>query len=92
MDRLDELTSIRHESTKTQYAYSESGGVVSYDGTYTSFVLSYFVVALISPHFTPLHQILDEEAICDKTEYCVEHNLNGYIIWEICKDLNLVYI
>ena len=31
--------------------------------------------------------ILDEEAICDKTEYCMEHNLNGYIIWEVSGDL-----
>ena len=23
----------------------------------------------------------DEEAICDKTEYAMDHNLNGFIIW-----------
>ena len=25
----------------------------------------------------------DERAICDKTEYAQEYDLNGYIIWEI---------
>ncbi len=29
----------------------------------------------------------DERAICDKTEYAMEHALNGYIIWEISGDL-----
>ena len=29
----------------------------------------------------------DEQAICDKTEYAMDHNLNGYIIWEISGDL-----
>ncbi|KAL7528087.1 hypothetical protein ACHAXR_004185, partial [Thalassiosira sp. AJA248-18] len=29
----------------------------------------------------------DEEAICDKTEYCLEHQLNGFIIWEMSGDL-----
>ena len=31
----------------------------------------------------------DELAICDKTEYAVDHGLNGYIIWEISGDLLL---
>jgi chitinase len=33
IDKLSEYTSVRHEPTKTQYAYreSESGGLVSYD-------------------------------------------------------------
>lgn len=54
--KLPELVSVRHEPTKTQYAYKDSnmGGLVSYD---------------------------DEEAICDKTEYCIDHELNGFIIW-----------
>lgn len=29
----------------------------------------------------------DERAICDKTEYALDRNLNGYIIWEISGDL-----
>jgi chitinase len=29
----------------------------------------------------------DERAICDKTEYVIDRNLNGYIIWEISGDL-----
>ncbi len=29
----------------------------------------------------------DERAICDKTEYAMDNNLNGYIIWEISGDL-----
>jgi len=29
----------------------------------------------------------DEEAICDKTHYCMENELNGFIIWEISGDL-----
>ncbi|EED95478.1 hypothetical protein THAPSDRAFT_268366 [Thalassiosira pseudonana CCMP1335] len=29
----------------------------------------------------------DERAICDKTEYAMDHNLNGYIIWEISGDI-----
>jgi len=29
----------------------------------------------------------DPQAICDKTEYAIDHNLNGYIIWEISGDL-----
>ncbi len=31
----------------------------------------------------------DEEAICDKTRYCMENELNGFIIWEISGDLML---
>lgn len=31
----------------------------------------------------------DEEAICDKTQYCMENQLNGFIIWEISGDLML---
>jgi hypothetical protein len=29
----------------------------------------------------------DERAICEKTEYAMDRNLNGYIIWEISGDL-----
>jgi hypothetical protein len=29
----------------------------------------------------------DERAICDKTEYAMDNNLNGFIIWEISGDL-----
>ena len=29
----------------------------------------------------------DEEAICDKTEYCINNDLNGFIIWEISGDV-----
>ena len=29
----------------------------------------------------------DERAICEKTEYAMEHDLNGYIIWEISGDI-----
>ena len=29
----------------------------------------------------------DERAICDKTEYALDHSLHGYIIWEISGDL-----
>ena len=29
----------------------------------------------------------DEQSICDKTEYALDRNLNGYIIWEISGDL-----
>jgi len=25
----------------------------------------------------------DEQAICDKTDYAMKHNLNGFIIWEV---------
>ena len=31
----------------------------------------------------------DEEAICDKTQYCIDNELNGFIIWEISGDLML---
>ncbi len=58
--RLYEMTSVRDEITKTQYAYFESGGVVSYD---------------------------DQRAICDKVEYAIDNELNGFIIWEITGDV-----
>ena len=29
----------------------------------------------------------DERAICDKTEYAMDNDLNGYIIWEISGDI-----
>jgi len=29
----------------------------------------------------------DERAICDKTEYAIDNDLNGYIIWEISGDI-----
>ena len=60
INKLPNLTSVRHELTQTQYAYKETGGLVSYD---------------------------DEQAICDKAEYCLEQNLNGFIIWEMTGDL-----
>jgi len=67
VNKLPDLVSIRHELTKTQYAYNpkvvdnrEIGGMVSYD---------------------------DEEAICDKTGYALEHELNGFIVWEMSGDL-----
>jgi chitinase len=60
INKLPNLTSVRHELTQTQYAYKETGGLVSYD---------------------------DEQAICDKAEYCLEHDLNGFIIWEMTGDL-----
>jgi len=62
--KLPELVSVRHELTKTQYAYKPTGGMVTYD---------------------------DEEAICDKTEYCLDWKLNGFIIWEISGDLMADY-
>ncbi len=31
VEKMPELTSVRHEPTKTQYAFKESGGLVSYD-------------------------------------------------------------
>ncbi len=31
----------------------------------------------------------DEQAICDKTHYAIENELNGFIIWEISGDLML---
>jgi len=62
VDKLPDLVSVRHELTKTQYAYKDTsmGGLVSYD---------------------------DEQAICDKTEYCLYRELNGFIIWELSGDL-----
>ncbi len=32
IEKLPDLTSVRHELTKTHYAYKDDGGVVSYDG------------------------------------------------------------
>jgi chitinase len=29
----------------------------------------------------------DERAICDKAEYAINENLNGFIIWEISGDV-----
>jgi hypothetical protein len=31
MEKLPSLTSVRHELTMTQYAFQDTGGVVSYD-------------------------------------------------------------
>lgn len=59
MKKISQFTSVRHEPTKTQFAYN-SFGLVSYD---------------------------DELAICDKTEYAVDNDLNGFIIWEISGDI-----
>jgi len=58
--RLNEMISVRDEITKTQYAYFESGGIVSFD---------------------------DQRAICDKVEYAIDNELNGFIIWEITGDV-----
>jgi GH18 family chitinase len=63
MSQLSSMTSMRHEPSKTQYAYFSSaagGGLVSYD---------------------------DEQAICDKTQYVMDNDLNGFIIWELSGDL-----
>ena len=70
LPKLPELVSVRHQLTKTQYAYFDKivdgvdvGGMVSYD---------------------------DEEAICDKTQYCMDHNLNRFIIWEVRHNMSVV--
>jgi len=61
VSKLGLMTTVRHESTKTQYGFFNDGsGFVSYD---------------------------DEQAICDKTEYVLNENLNGFIIWELSGDL-----
>ncbi|KAL7550345.1 hypothetical protein ACHAWF_013592 [Thalassiosira exigua] len=62
VEKLPSLVSVRHEPTKTQYAYKNStlGGLVSYD---------------------------DAQAICDKTQYCLNNDLNGFIIWELSGDV-----
>jgi len=61
ISKLNSMTSVRHEQTKTQYAYFNSGsGFISYD---------------------------DEQAICDKTEYVIDNDLNGFIIWELSGDV-----
>ena len=57
--KISELTSVRSEQTKTQFAYNDLG-LVSYD---------------------------DELAICEKTEYALDNDLHGYIIWEISGDI-----
>ena len=54
------MTSVWDEKTWTQYAYFDSGGLVSYD---------------------------NEAAICAKVEYAIDHNLGGFIIWELSGDL-----
>lgn len=38
MEKLPSLTSVRHELTMTQYAFQDTGGVVSYDGKLQSSV------------------------------------------------------
>jgi chitinase len=60
MSKLSSMTSMHHELSKTQYAYFNGGGLVSFD---------------------------DEAAICDKTQYVMDNNLNGFIIWELSGDL-----
>lgn len=57
--KLSQFTSVRHEQTKTQFAYN-TFGFVSYD---------------------------DELAICDKTEYAMDNDLLGFIIWEVSGDI-----
>ena len=60
VDKLPQMTSIWDEKTWTQYAYFDSGGLVSFD---------------------------NEAAICAKVEYAIDHNLGGFIIWELSGDL-----
>lgn len=62
VEKLPQMVSVRHEMTKTQFAYFDTsqGGLVSFD---------------------------DEQAICDKADYCIQNSLNGFIIWEISGDL-----
>jgi len=63
VDRLSTMTSIRHDASKTQYAFFNSGsGFISYD---------------------------DERSICEKTEYVIDNNLKGFLIWELTGDLML---
>ena len=60
VDRLSTMTSVRHDVSKTQYAFFNSGnGFVSYD---------------------------DERSICEKTEYVINNNLKGFLIWELSGD------
>ena len=54
------MTSVWDEKTWTQYAYFDSGGLVSFD---------------------------NEAAICAKVEYAIDHDLGGFIIWELSGDL-----
>ena len=60
VDKLPQMTSVWDEKTWTQYAYFDSGGLVSFD---------------------------NEAAICAKVEYAIDHDLGGFIIWELSGDL-----
>ncbi len=60
LDTLPDMISLRDDVTKTQYAYFEDGGIISFD---------------------------DNQAICDKVEYAREHELHGFLIWELSGDL-----
>lgn len=63
VDRLSTMTSIRHDVSKTQYAFFNAGsGFISYD---------------------------NERSICEKTEYVIDNDLKGFLIWELTGDLML---
>lgn len=61
IDRFGQMTSVRHDVSKTPFAFFNGGsGFVSYD---------------------------DERSICEKTEYVIDQDLKGFLIWELSGDL-----
>ena len=85
VEKLKDLTSVRHEPTKTQYAYKESGGLVSYDDTQAICDKTEYVSNSRSFQFD-IRTLICKKNLIDtsfsfKFWQCLENDLNGFIIW-----------
>lgn len=81
VEKLSELTSVRHEPTKTQYAYKEFGGLVSYDDEQAICDKTEYVSCMLHNDngqnlATGLHDLPSSNFW-----QCLDHDLNGFIIW-----------
>ena len=83
--KMHNMVEERDELTHTPYAYFPSKCGCNID--------RYMTFVTCSHHLQPflldggLVSYDDEQSVCVKTEYMIENNLNGFLIWELSGDL-----
>mmetsp|Transcript_18470 Transcript_18470/g.38287 ORF Transcript_18470/g.38287 Transcript_18470/m.38287 type:complete len:838 (+) Transcript_18470:89-2602(+) len=85
--RLPEMTQVRDNKSKTQYAYFTEPGRKLDMTTETNPAGGGTLQVPSSSYPTGLVSFDDERSICDKVHYAQEKQLNGFIIWELSGDL-----
>ena len=91
MAKLPNMISIRDELTKSQYAYFPGKPML-----FCNTILFFYpnndlhLICILNMHIYLAGGLVsfdNERSICDKTEYAIENNLNGFLIWELSGDM-----